>query len=110
MSAKLTPVAFKLSTSRACALVGFGARGRHRAYDRVSPWFGHLTGQLIGQLLSERRIVLFGGLILVSNQLESKPLPVSQKIDVSPPLKASPNETQSPTRGVDSTDESSVRD
>jgi hypothetical protein len=65
---------------------------------------------LIGQLLSERRIVLFGGLILVSNQLESKPLPVSQKIGVSPPLKAPPNETQSPTRGVDSTDESSVRD
>ena len=64
---------------------GFGAGGRHRAHDRASPWFGHLTGQLIGQLLSERRIVLFGGLILVSNQLESKPLPVSQRIGVSKP-------------------------
>jgi hypothetical protein len=55
-------------------------------------------------------IVLFGGLILVSSQLESKPLPVSQRIGVPPPFKAPPNETQSPTSGVDSTDESNVRD
>ena len=54
--------------------------------------------------------VLFGGLVLVSSQLESKPLPVSQRIGVSPPFKAPPNETQSPTSGVDSTDESNVRD
>ncbi len=32
--------------------------------------------------------VLFGGLILVSGQLASKPLPVSQRIDVPPPFKA----------------------
>ena len=55
-------------------------------------------------------IILFGGLILVSSQLESKPLPVSQRIGVSPTLKAPPNETKSTTRGVDSTDESNARD
>jgi len=30
--------------------------------------------------------VLFGGLVLVSSQLESKPLPVSQRVGVPPPL------------------------
>jgi len=53
--------------------------------------------------------VLFGGLILVSSQLESKPLPVSQRIGVPQPLKAPPDETQSPTSGVDSDAESNVR-
>jgi hypothetical protein len=55
-------------------------------------------------------IVLFGGLVLVSSQLESKPLPVSQRIGVPPPFKAPPSETLSPTSGVGSTDESDVRD
>jgi hypothetical protein len=55
-------------------------------------------------------IVIFGGLILVSSQLESKPLPVSQRIGVPPPFKAPPDETQSPTSGVDSAAESDVRD
>ena len=55
-------------------------------------------------------IILFGGLILVSSQLESKPLPVSQRIGVPPPFKAPPNEIQSPTSGVDSTDKSNARD
>jgi hypothetical protein len=55
-------------------------------------------------------IMLFGGLILVSSQLESKPLPVSQRVGVPPPFKAPPDETQSPTSGVDSTAESNVRD
>jgi hypothetical protein len=32
--------------------------------------------------------VLFGGLVLVSSQLESKPLPVSQRVGVPPPFKA----------------------
>ena len=36
-------------------------------------------------------IILFSGLVLVSSQLESKPLPVSQRIGVPPPLKASPD-------------------
>ena len=53
-------------------------------------------------------IILFGGLILVSSQLELKPLPVSQRIGVPPPFKA-PNEIQSPTSGVDFI-ESDVRD
>ena len=55
-------------------------------------------------------IILFGGLILVSSQLESKPLPVSQRIGVPPPFKVPPIEIQSPTSGVDSTDESNARD
>jgi hypothetical protein len=38
--------------------------------------------------------VLFGGLVLVSTQLESKPLPVSQRIGVPPPFKASADEPQ----------------
>src|SRR5262249_35231276 len=54
--------------------------------------------------------VLFGGLILVSSQLESKPLPVSQRIGVPLPFKALPDETQSQTGSVDSADESNVRD
>jgi hypothetical protein len=55
-------------------------------------------------------IVLFGGVILVSSQLDSKPLPVSQRIGVPPPFKGPPNETQSPTSDLDSTDDSNVRD
>ena len=54
--------------------------------------------------------VLFGGLFLVSSQLESKPLLVSQKIGLPPPFKALSDETQSPTSGVDSTAESNVGD
>ena len=54
--------------------------------------------------------VLFGGLILVSSQLESKPLPVSQRVGVPPPFKALPNETQLPTGSIDSTADSEVQD
>jgi hypothetical protein len=38
--------------------------------------------------------VLFGGLVLVSNRLEPKPLPVSQTIGVPAPFKAQPEEDQ----------------
>jgi hypothetical protein len=37
-------------------------------------------------------ILLFTGLVLVSGQLESKPLPVSQKIGVPPTFKATSDE------------------
>ena len=40
--------------------------------------------------------VLLGGLVLVSTQLESKPLPVSQRIGVPPPFKA-PDDLPTPT-------------
>ena len=36
-------------------------------------------------------IILFSGLVLVSSQLESKPLPVSQRIGIPPPFKAPPD-------------------
>jgi hypothetical protein len=49
-------------------------------------------------------------LILVSGQLASKPLPVSQRIGVPPPFKAPPDQTQSPTSGADSTADSNVQD
>jgi hypothetical protein len=42
-------------------------------------------------------ILLFGGLVLVSSRLESKPLPVSQTIGLPAPFKAPPEDTQSPT-------------
>ena len=47
-------------------------------------------------------IFLLGGLVLVSSELESKPLPVSQKIGLPAPFKA-PQEknTQSPTNDND---------
>jgi hypothetical protein len=41
-------------------------------------------------------IILFTGLVLVSGQLESKPLPVSQKIGVPPMFKAAPDENETP--------------
>jgi len=41
--------------------------------------------------------ILFGGLVLVSSQLESKPLPVSQTVGVPPPFKAAPEDRQSTT-------------
>jgi len=41
-------------------------------------------------------ITLFGGLILLSTQLESKPLAVSQRIGVPPPFKAAPDANGSP--------------
>jgi hypothetical protein len=41
--------------------------------------------------------LLFGGLILVSSQLESKSLPVSQRIGVPAPFKAPPDANGSPT-------------
>jgi hypothetical protein len=41
--------------------------------------------------------VLFGGLVLVSTQLESKPLSVSQRIGVPPPFKAAPDDLATPT-------------
>ena len=56
MSAEIYAVTFKLSTSRACDFVG-AASARAVATtldDRVSSWFGRLTGQLMGQFLSER--------------------------------------------------------
>jgi hypothetical protein len=40
--------------------------------------------------------VLFGGLVLLSTQLESKPLPVSQRIGVPPPFKGPADEFQIP--------------
>ena len=52
--------------------------------------------------------VLFGGLFLLSSQLESKPLPVSQRIGLPPPFKALPDEKQSQTGGIDSVDEPNV--
>ena len=45
--------------------------------------------------------ILFGGLVLVSSQLESKPLAVSQKIGVPAPFKASPDTNGSPAGVVD---------
>ena len=39
--------------------------------------------------------VLFGGLALVSNRLEPKPLPVTQTVGVPPPYKAPLEEDQS---------------
>ena len=41
--------------------------------------------------------ILFGGLVLVSSQLGSKPLPVSQTIGVPPPFKAAPEDRPSTT-------------
>jgi hypothetical protein len=41
--------------------------------------------------------VLFGGLVLVSTQLESKPLSVSQRIGVPPPFKALRDDLPTPT-------------
>ena len=41
--------------------------------------------------------VVFGGLILVSSQLESKPLPVSQRVGVPPPFKAPPDDLPTST-------------
>jgi hypothetical protein len=41
--------------------------------------------------------VLFGGLVLVSSQLESKPLPVSQRVGVPPPFKALPDDLRTST-------------
>jgi hypothetical protein len=46
-------------------------------------------------------IALFGGLVLVSSELESKPLPVSQRIGLPAPFKAPPENTQSPTNDSD---------
>jgi hypothetical protein len=47
-------------------------------------------------------IILFSGLILVSSQLESKSLPVSQRIGVPPPFKAQPDANGSPAGTVNS--------
>jgi hypothetical protein len=46
-------------------------------------------------------IALFGGLVLVSSELESKPLPVSQRIGLPAPFKAPSENTQSPTNDSD---------
>ena len=40
--------------------------------------------------------ILFGGLVLVSSQLESRPLPVSQRMGVPAPFKAPPDANGSP--------------
>ena len=45
--------------------------------------------------------ILFGGLVLVSSQLEFKPLPVSQRIGVPAPFKAPPDTNGSPADVVD---------
>lgn len=45
--------------------------------------------------------ILFGGLVLVSSQLESKPLAVSQRIGVPAPFKAPPDANESATGVVD---------
>ena len=45
--------------------------------------------------------ILFGAIALVSNELESKPLPVSQKVGVPPPFKASPETTADVSIQVD---------
>jgi hypothetical protein len=45
--------------------------------------------------------ILFGGLVLVSSQLESKPLPVSQRIGVPPPFSAPPDANGSTTGVID---------
>jgi hypothetical protein len=37
-------------------------------------------------------ILLFAGLVVLSSQLESKPLPVSQRVGVPPAFKAPPDE------------------
>jgi hypothetical protein len=42
-------------------------------------------------------VLLFGGLVLASSQLESKPLPVSQRIGLPTPFKAPPDANGSPT-------------
>lgn len=47
--------------------------------------------------------LLFGGLVLVSSQLESKPLPVSQRIGLPPPFKALPDANGSPASTVNPT-------
>jgi hypothetical protein len=47
-------------------------------------------------------IILFAGLVLVSGQLESKSLPVSQRIGVPPPFKAPPDANGSPARVLNS--------
>jgi hypothetical protein len=44
--------------------------------------------------------LLFGGLVLISSQLQSRPLPVSQRIGVPAPFKAAPDANGSPTIGV----------
>jgi len=49
--------------------------------------------------------ILFGGLVLVSSQLESKPLLVSQRIGVPPPFKAAPDANGSPAPVVDPVNE-----
>jgi hypothetical protein len=46
-------------------------------------------------------IILFCGMILVSNRLESRPVPVSQRIGVPPPFKASPDANGSPAATID---------
>ena len=43
-------------------------------------------------------LLLFGGLILVSSELESKPLAVSQTIGLPPAFKAPPEDIQSLTK------------
>lgn len=43
-------------------------------------------------------VTLFAGLVLVSSQLESKPLPVSQTIGIPAPFKASPGADGLPPR------------
>jgi hypothetical protein len=45
-------------------------------------------------------IILFSGLVLVSSQLESRSLPVSQRIGVPPPFKAQPDANGTPADTV----------
>jgi hypothetical protein len=46
--------------------------------------------------------LLFGGLVLVSGQLQSRPLPVSQRIGVPAPFKAPPDANGSPATATTS--------
>jgi hypothetical protein len=46
--------------------------------------------------------LLFAVLVFVGGQLESKPLPVSQRIGVPPPFKATPDANGSPAGAVTS--------
>jgi hypothetical protein len=45
-------------------------------------------------------VVLFGGMRLVSSQLEAKPLPVSQRVGVPAPFKAPPADAVSASTNV----------
>ena len=55
---------------------------------------------VLSYFLVDAGTVLFGVLVLVSNQFEPKPLPVSQTVGVPAPFKAPPEDVQSRTGAV----------